>query len=130
MRQRSLDVDDRHVVRPIVGHDDLSPIRRPGKSEWSGLAIGIVGSDLHPGHLGDGEPILARSTSAIEIVFPSTSCLQGAIGFGALTALIEAGTRLGSALEKRCASPQGMEGLSIYYPRTSKAPLLDVAIDR
>src|SRR5215471_12056892 len=66
-----------------------------------------------------GEPILARSTSAIEIVFPSTSYLQGAIGVGALTALIEAGTRLGSALEKRCASPQGMEGLSIYYPRTS-----------
>jgi len=54
MRQRSLDVDDRYVVRPIVGHDDLSPIGRPGKREWSGLAIGIVGSDLHPGHLGVG----------------------------------------------------------------------------
>ena len=52
MGKRSAKVDNRYVVRSIIGHDDLSPIGRPRECERPCLAIGIVGSDLDPGHLG------------------------------------------------------------------------------
>jgi hypothetical protein len=45
-------LDNRDVVRPIIGHDDLLPVGRPGERERSRLAIGVLGSDLNSGHLG------------------------------------------------------------------------------
>src|SRR5262245_48254905 len=52
MSKRSAKIDNRYVVRSIIGHDNLSPIRRPRERERPRLAVGIVGSDLNPSHLG------------------------------------------------------------------------------
>src|SRR5262245_66664494 len=51
MSERSAKVDNRYVVRSIIGHDDLSPVGRPRECKGPRLAVGIVGSDLDPSHL-------------------------------------------------------------------------------
>src|SRR5215470_16585449 len=52
VRQRAAHVDDRYVVRPIIGDDDLAPIGRPSDRERPCLARWVVRADPHAGELG------------------------------------------------------------------------------
>ena len=51
MIESQADVDDRHIVRSIVGHDDLPSIGCPGDRERACLAVGVVCADADTRHL-------------------------------------------------------------------------------
>src|SRR5262249_49929952 len=76
MSKRSSKIDNGYVVRSIISHDNLSPVGRPRERERPRLAVGIVGSDLDPGHLS------VRRAHAGEIHVDDGDCVPLEIDIG------------------------------------------------